>query len=166
MSDSVRAGGPVSLLRHSSAPPGGAARSGMLTIFLALGASSAAPQAPPYTFSLDQTVPCPLAAQDYSISATVADVNASQALQAALAAIPTMLDEKLEQLSCPSTNVIVTQGGNVIYRSYRGSSRMHSQAPLSDDTGYKIASLTKTFSVVRPGQPAAALLLLVAHVVM
>ena len=110
-------------------------------------ASTPAPAtAPPFAFGLDQSVPCPIAAQDYSVAGVPIDANASAALQQALGRVPAMLDTKIQELACPSANVVVTHGGQIIFRSYRGSARMHSQAALHDDTGFKIASLTKTFT--------------------
>lgn len=127
---------------------------GFCQVMSSAHSASMAGTAPPFAFSLDQSIPCPAAAQDYSIADLPGvDVNVSSAagdmlqLQQALARTPSMLDVKLSQLGCPSASVIVTQGGRIIYRSFRGSARMHSAAPLLDDTGYKIASLTKTFTV-------------------
>lgn len=67
-------------------------------------------------------------------------------LEAALSAIPGLLDVKLQQLRCPSASVLVVQAGRVIFSSFRGSARWNSTAPLSDTTGYEIASVSKTFT--------------------
>ena len=105
----------------------------------------AAADAPPFTFNIDQSVPCPAGSADYSIAAPLADAEAPQ-LQAALAPVAAMLRTKLTELRSPSTGVIVTQGGRVIFESFQGSAKLDSQAPLTSATGIKIASITKTFT--------------------
>ena len=85
--------------------------------------------APPFSFNMDQTVPCPPGSADYSIAAPLADPAAAP-LQGALAPVPGMLKAKLAELGCPGVAVIVTQGGRVVYQSYAGSARLQTQAPL------------------------------------
>ena len=103
----------------------------------------AAADAPPFTFNIDQSVPCPAGSADYSIAAPLADAKAPQ-LQAALAPVAAMLRTKLTELRSPSTGVIVTQGGRVIFESFQGSAKLDSQVPLTSASGIKIASITKT----------------------
>ena len=112
---------------------------------LAIGSTASAPPAPPFTFNIDQTVPCPHGSTDYSIAAPLADPTAS-VLQAALVDVPAMLQAKLKELHCPGIAVVVTQGGRVIHEAYAGSAKLHSQAVLNASTGTEIASITKTFT--------------------
>ena len=72
-------------------------------------ASSGALEAPPFTFNLDQSVPCPAGSADYSIATPLQD-PAAAALQAGLAPVAAMVKAKLAELGCPSAGVIITQG--------------------------------------------------------
>jgi CubicO group peptidase (beta-lactamase class C family) len=108
------------------------------------GLASSAP-APPFTYNLDQSVPCPRGSADYSIAASLADPAAAP-LQGALAPVPAMLRAKLAELGAPATMVIVTQGGKTVFEAYAGSAKADGAAPLSSSSGVLIASITKTFT--------------------
>ena len=114
---------------------------------LVIGSTASASLAPvpPFTFNIDQTVPCPHGSADYSIAAPLAD-PATSILQAALVDVPAMLQAKLKELHCPGIAVVVTQGGRIIHEAYAGSAKLGSQAELNASTGTEIASITKTFT--------------------
>ena len=118
----------------------------------------AAGAALPFSYSLDQSVPCPvgsgqdslLAAEDGGRPLALGD---DAAVDAALAALPAFLQQKLGQLGCPSAGVIVTHNGAVLGAPFVGSSRLNgssssssSPRPLDLDSGFMIASISKTFA--------------------
>ena len=107
--------------------------------------ATATATAPPFTYNIDQSVPCPSGSADYSVAAPLADPSTAL-LQGALAPVPAMLTAKLKELGAPATMVIITQGGKTIFESYQGSAKAHSQAALSSSSGVLIASITKTFT--------------------
>ena len=116
-------------------------------LWLATAGLASSAQAPvlPFTFNLDQSVPCPRGSADYSIAASLADPAAAP-LQGALAPVPAMLRAKLAELGAPATMVIVTQGGKTVFEAYAGSAKADGAAPLSSSSGVLIASITKTFT--------------------
>ena len=127
----------------------------LLALLAAVGAVDP-PSAPPFSFSLDQSVPCPEGGFDYSLASaegmtglSPAEVAGSAPLQEILQSVPAFLDGKLKQLNCPSASIIVVQGGRTIYSSFRGSTRVNGSAaafPPTADSGYQIASISKTFT--------------------
>ena len=119
---------------------------------LIMGAVNAAPL--PFSYNLDQSVPCPEGSGQDSLLAAedggrplARDDNA--AVDAALDAIPEFLHQKLAQLGCPSAGMVVTHSGAVLDASFVGSSRLNgssSAPPLDLDAGFMIASISKTFA--------------------
>jgi CubicO group peptidase (beta-lactamase class C family) len=121
-------------------------RVGLLQLLRCSSGHSSPPPtpAPPFTFNLDQTVPCPHGSADYSIAVPL---GSDKSLQATLNDyMPKFLESKLTELDCPGIAVIVTQGGRMIHESYAGSAKAHSQLALNSSTGTEIASITKTFT--------------------
>ena len=107
----------------------------------------------PFSYSLDQSVPCPvgsgqdslLAAEDGGRPLARGD---DAAVDSALATVPAFLRQKLAQLGCPSAGVIVTHNGAVLDAPFVGRSRLNSSSavPLGLDSGFMIASISKTFA--------------------
>ena len=117
----------------------------LMTFARATGHSDPA-TAPPFSYSLDQSVPCPLGSEDFSLGRTDggAPIQPTPELQAALGEIPAALDHKIKELHAPSASVLIVQGGKTMFTSFRGTAKLNRTVELKDTTGYQIASISKT----------------------
>jgi CubicO group peptidase (beta-lactamase class C family) len=123
----------------------------MILAVLLLVAADPVAHAPPFSYGLDQSSPCPAGSEDYALGAANGGIpidETDKELQDAFGEIPAALDVKMKQLNCPSVSVVVVQGGKTLFTSFRGSARYNESAPLSDTSGYQIASISKTFTSV------------------
>jgi len=121
-----------------------------MLLLLGLGSSDAA--APPFSASLDASVPCPRqlakVGAGYGTDAPVA-ADATPALGAVHAAFPAALQAQLGALNAPSSVLIAVQNGKVLFESYQGKTRLTGPAVKPTmDSGYKIASNSKVFTSV------------------
>ena len=115
--------------------------------------ASAAPEPPPYTFNLDQSVPCPRDVNDLWYSgrhhvATPVTANVSAELSQLIESVPQMLDADLARLGAPSSMIVAVQNGQVLFESYRGTMRVNKSVPVTADSGFMIASNSKVFTSV------------------
>lgn len=110
----------------------------------------------PFAYSLDQSIPCPRGSnQDSSLA--FADEGRpiargdDRGVDNVLERIDTFLSEKVLQLGSAAAGIAVMHNGNVLNHSWAGSAwaNRSSGAPtLGLDSGFMIASLTKTFAAV------------------
>ena len=118
-----------------------------MLIFVIIGLQSfVAADPPPYTFSLDQSIPCPRDLDDTWYSQRKADPapilpNASTALAGVLSSIPEMLDGNMKTLNAPSAMFIAYQNGKKLFESYRGTARLHKAVPVTASSGFRIGPL-------------------------
>ena len=125
-----------------------------MLIFVIIGLQSVvAADPPPYTFSLDQSIPCPRDLDDTWYSQRKVDAapvlpNASTALAGVLSSIPEMLDGNMKTLNAPSAMFIAYQNGKKLFESYRGTARLHKAVPVTASSGFRIASNSKVFTSV------------------
>lgn len=109
-------------------------------------------EVPPFSYSLDQSIPCPLGCgQDFYLSdvsdAAMRNVSRSKEVQDVLGNVSGFLrDMAKEKLGSPSAGIVATLNGKPLLSSYYGVSRLDDAAsPLNDSSVFMIASITKTF---------------------
>ena len=108
---------------------------------------------PPFTLSLDQSPPCPRAINDAWLrqsSSSPAPIapNATAELEAAIAAVPALLQQSMKQLNAPSASLVAIQNGATLFEEFAGTARLHQQVPPTKDDGFLIASNSKVFTSV------------------
>ena len=121
----------------------------LLLLVSALGV----PEPPPYTFNLDQSVPCPKDLNDawYSgprSSLLPVTANESAELEELIASVPAMLDADSKRLGAPSSMIIAMSNNKLLFESYRGTARLSKSVPVTADSGFMIASNSKVFTSV------------------
>lgn len=105
-------------------------------------------QVPPFSYSIDQSIPCPIGSgQDYLLARDL-DVNTqSSEVQNILDDVPSFLKLQMKKLGSPSAGLVIVRNGQVILSSFQGRSNMtDAKSTLSLDSVFEIASITKTFT--------------------
>lgn len=112
---------------------------------------------PPFSWRLDQSVPCPRDPWGASFNA---DPSVSRAgwplslescdpdVQQVLSGVKAHVQAQLNILNAPSAAVHITHGGATLMEVYVGTSRLDKPTPVTGDSGYRIASNTKIFTSV------------------
>jgi CubicO group peptidase (beta-lactamase class C family) len=116
----------------------------VVTIFSVVSSSrsSRAKEAYPFTYSLDQSIPCPTGCgQDYL---WIHDNDES--LNVNTSWVSEFLSQKIQELGSPSAGVVVNLRGKRVASIFVGNAKLNETSPPKTDSVFSIASITKTFA--------------------
>mmetsp|Transcript_131308 Transcript_131308/g.420147 ORF Transcript_131308/g.420147 Transcript_131308/m.420147 type:complete len:302 (-) Transcript_131308:45-950(-) len=108
--------------------------------------------APPFRWSLGQSVVCPIGSQDFVLAEEAGGGPLSPDEEPGVAEALRSARERLEcqrlELRSLSAGVTVVHDGKILFSEFVGVAKAGGSAAPTGDTGFRIASITKTFTSV------------------